>query len=95
MRCMECGSSAVSERSERTVQGYRRFRCRICGKQFNERSAGRLNRTQYSSDVIALVVLWRLRYKLSLRDLAEMFLIRGIVFSIAPSTHRARWWTSG
>ena len=32
-------------------------------------------------DVIALVVLWRLRYKLSLRDLAEMFLIRGFVFS--------------
>jgi putative transposase len=27
------------------------------------------------------VVLWRLRYKLSLRDLAEMFLIRGIVFT--------------
>jgi len=27
------------------------------------------------------VVLWRLRYKLSLRDLPEMFLIRGIVFS--------------
>jgi putative transposase len=40
-----------------------------------------LNRTQYPSDVVALVVLWRLRYKLSLRDLAEMFLIRGIVFS--------------
>ncbi len=52
-----------------------------CGKQFNERSAGSLNRTQYPSDVIALVVLWRLRYKLSLRDLPEMFLIRGIVFS--------------
>jgi hypothetical protein len=31
--------------------------------------------------VIALVVLWRLRYKLALRDLPEMFLIRGIVFS--------------
>jgi transposase-like protein len=30
---------------------------------------------------IALVVLWRLRYKLSLRDLPEMFLVRGIVFS--------------
>jgi transposase-like protein len=27
------------------------------------------------------VVLWRLRYKRSLRDLPEMFLIRGIVFS--------------
>src|ERR1700686_3009003 len=81
MQCMECGSSAVSERPERTIQGYRRFRCGDCGKQFNERSAGLLNRAQYPSDVIALVVLWRLRYKLSLRDLAEMFLIRGIVFS--------------
>jgi transposase-like protein len=40
-----------------------------------------LNRTQYPSDVIALVVLWRLRYKLSLRDLADMFLIRGFVFT--------------
>ena len=31
--------------------------------------------------MIALVVFWRLRYKLSLRDLPEMFLIRGIEFS--------------
>ena len=81
MRCIGCGSTAVSERTERTAQGYRRFRCRACGKQFNERSESLLNRTQYPSDVIALVVLWRLRYKLSLRDLPEMFLIRGIVFS--------------
>jgi putative transposase len=73
---------AVSERPERTVQGYRRFRCRECGKQFNQRCSGILNRTQYPSDVIALVALfWRLRYKLSLRDLPEMFLLRGIEFS--------------
>jgi transposase-like protein len=81
MDCVCCGSAAVTERSERTAQGYRRFRCRECGKQFNERSAGVLNRAQYPSDVIALVVLWRLRYRLTLRDLAEMFLVRGIVFS--------------
>src|SRR5271155_4020741 len=81
MRCPRCQSTAVTERPERTVQGYRRFRCLDCAKQFNERSGGLLNRTQYPSDVIALVVLWRLRYKVSLRDLAEMFLIRGIVFS--------------
>src|ERR671921_271003 len=81
MDCVACGSAAVTERPERTAQGYRRFRCRICGKQSNERSGGRLNRTQYPSDVVALVVLWRLRYKLSLRDLPEMFLVRGLVFS--------------
>ena len=40
-----------------------------------------LNRLQLPTDVVFLVVFWRLRYKLSLRDLAEMFLIRGIVFS--------------
>src|SRR4051812_16483686 len=80
MRCIGCGSAAVTERPERTAQGYRRFRCRSCGKQFNERTGTLLNRAQYPSDVIALVVLWRLRYKLSLRDLPEMFLVRGMVF---------------
>jgi len=81
MRCIGCGSAAVTERPERTAQGYKRFRCRVCGKQFNDRSGTVLNRTQYPSDVIALVVLWRLRYKLSLRDLPEMFALRGMVFS--------------
>jgi putative transposase len=81
MDCVACGSAAVTERPERTARGYRRFRCRGCGKGFNERSGGLLNHAQYPSDVIALVVLWRLRYRLTLRDLSEMFLQRGIVFS--------------
>src|SRR4028119_1075654 len=81
MECVCCGSAAVTERPERTAQGYRRFRCRDCGRQFNERSGGLVNRAQYPSDVIALVVLWRLRYRLTLRDLCEVFLQRGIVFS--------------
>ena len=81
MDCVCCGSAAVTERPECTAQGYRRFRCRECGKQFNERSAGLLNRTQFPSDVIVLVVLWRLRCRLTMRDLSEMFLQRGIVFS--------------
>src|SRR4051794_30848166 len=81
MDCVTCGSAAVTERPERTAQGYHRFRCRECGKQYNEHSGSLLNHTQYPSDVIALVVLWRLRYRLTLRDLAEMFLVRGIAFS--------------
>ena len=81
MRCLACDAPAIWERLERTSRGYRRFRCRACGKQFNERSGGILNRARYPSHVIALVVFWRLRYKLSLRGLPEMFLIRGIEFS--------------
>ncbi|MFC0385566.1 IS6 family transposase [Muricoccus vinaceus] len=81
MGCVDCGSAEVTDRRDRTAQGYQRFRCCACGRGFNERSSGVLNRTQYPSDVIALVVMRRLRYRLTLRDLAEMFLIRGIVFS--------------
>jgi putative transposase len=81
MRCIECEAAAVTMRPEHTAQGYRRFRCRLCGKQWNECTGTLLNRAQYPSDVITLVVLWRLRYKLSLRDLPEMFAVRGMVFS--------------
>jgi putative transposase len=40
MDCIGCGSAAVTERPDLTAQGYHRFRCRDCGRQFNERSDG-------------------------------------------------------
>jgi transposase-like protein len=40
-----------------------------------------LNRLQLPTDVVFLIVLWRLRMKLSLRDLAEILLLRGLGFS--------------
>jgi putative transposase len=64
-----------------TAWGYRRFRCRNCGKQFNERSDGVLNRTCLPSDIIAFVVFCRLRYRLTLRDLSEILLLRGFTVS--------------
>lgn len=44
MRCVACDAAEVTERPGRSAQGYRRFRCQACGKQFNERSGGILNR---------------------------------------------------
>ena len=64
-----------------TAQGYRRFRCRNCGRQFNERSAGVLNRTCLPIEIIAFVVFCRLRYRLTLRDLSEILALRGIEVS--------------
>jgi putative transposase len=81
MQCPCCQASDTNERPERTELGYRRFYCRGCHCEFNERTGTPFNRLQYPSDVVCLVVLWRLRYKLSLRDLAEMFLERGFVFT--------------
>jgi transposase-like protein len=39
------------------------------------------NSSKSHTYVALLVVRWRLRYKLSLRDLAEMFLQRGLEFT--------------
>src|SRR4051812_16849932 len=79
MNCPHCQSSSTAEQEGRTVHGFRRFRCRECGRRYNERTGTVLNRVQVPTDIVFL--FWRLRYKLSLRDLAEMFLIRGLVFT--------------
>jgi putative transposase len=81
MTCPHCESTATTERPDRTELGYRRFRCRNCQRGFNERTGTPFNRLQYPTDVVCLVVLWRFRYKLSLRDLTEMFLQRGLIFT--------------
>jgi putative transposase len=57
------------------------FRCSACHRTFNERTGTPFNFLEYPTDIVLLVVLWRLRYKLSLRDLAEMFLERGFAFT--------------
>jgi hypothetical protein len=77
MDCPHCHSSSTTERAGRTVHDFRRFRCWQCGRRYNKRTGTALNRVP--SDIVFL--FWRLRYKLSLRDLAEVFLVRGTVFT--------------
>jgi transposase-like protein len=48
---------------------------------FNGRTGTMFNHPQCPTDLVLLVVLLRPRYKLSLRDLAEMVLVRGFAFS--------------
>lgn len=81
MMCPHCESTTVTERFDRTELGYRRFRCHHRQRGFNERTGRPFNRLQYPTDVVCLVVVWRFWYKLSLRDLAEMFLQQGITFA--------------
>ena len=81
MSCPHCQSASIVERRGRTVHGFRRYCCRDCRRRFNERTGTVLKRVQLPTDIVFLVVLWRLRYKLSLRDLAEMFLVRGVTFT--------------
>lgn len=81
MNCPHCLSSSTKEQRQKTILGYRIFRCLACKHLFNERTCTPFNFLEYPTDVVLLVVIWRLRYKLSLRDVAEMFLERGWSFS--------------
>ncbi len=81
MPCPHCAATATVEQPRRTALGYRTFRCPICRRVCNERTGTLYNYLQYPTDPVLLVVLWRLRDKLRLRNLAEMLLERGFVFS--------------
>ena len=64
-----------------TDLGYCRFRCRRCGRRFNERTGTPFNHLEFPTDIVFQVVVFRLLFKLSLRDLVRMFLMRGYEFT--------------
>ena len=81
MSCPHCLSTSTSKRKHRTSLGYRTYFCPGCGRRFNRRTGSPFNDLQFPTDVVLLAVLWRLRYKLSFRDVAELLLQRGFVIS--------------
>ena len=89
MTCPHCESPATTKRQGQTSLGSRRFRCRSCGRRFNERSGTPFHDLQYPTDVVLLAVLRRLRYTLSFRDIAEMLLERG--FSVTHHETIREW----
>ena len=88
MPCPRCAATVTTEQLRRTALGYRTFRCRACRRLCTERTGTPYNYLQYPTDIVLLVVLWRLRYKLSLRDLAEMFLGHCQVKLVPDQTRR-------
>ena len=87
MTCPHCESTAAYRQEQRTALGYRRFSCASCHRRFNERTGTPFNDLQFPTDIVLLAVLWRLRYKLGLRDVSELLLQRG--YTISHETIRA------
>ena len=81
-----CQSSDTSRRKRITALGYKTFSCRSCRRRFNERTGTPFNDLQFPTDVVLMAVLWRLRYKLGFRDVAELLLQRG--FEVSHETVR-------
>jgi putative transposase len=81
MSCPHCSFSETTPLSEGTSLGYIRFQCQHCHRTFNERTGTEFNFLEVPTDIVFQVLIWRFRYKLSLRNLAEMFLLRGFQFT--------------
>ena len=81
MVCPHCQSPQLRKLNRLTELGYAVFRCRGCQRKSNERTGTPFNFLELPTDIVFEIVLCRLRYKLSLRNLAEMFLLRGFEFT--------------
>lgn len=81
MSCPHCESANTRLLTTNTELGYRQFYCRLCCRKYNERTGTAFNFLEYPTDLVMLVVLWRLRYTLSLRDVAELCLLRGVTLT--------------
>lgn len=81
MNCPHCNSTHTTQLRRTTELGYPVFRCRECKRTFNERNATPFNFIEVPTDIVFQVLLCRLRYKTSFRDVAEFFLLRGFEFT--------------
>ena len=81
MICPHCQSRELQKLNQTTNLGYSEFRCGECRRKSNERTGTPFNYLELPTDIVFEIVLCWLRYKLSLRNLAEMFLLRGFEFT--------------
>ena len=77
MTCPHCRSRQTRKLNLATDLGYARYQCRSCRRTFHERTGTPFNFLEMPTDIVFQAVLFRLPFKLSLRDLMHLFLIRG------------------
>jgi transposase-like protein len=81
MNCPHCHCTRTTQLQHTTDLGYAVFRCTGCDRTFNERTGTSFNFLEVPTDIVFQVLFCRLRYKLSYRETAELFLLRGFDFT--------------
>ncbi|MBD3885998.1 IS6 family transposase, partial [Phormidium tenue FACHB-886] len=81
MNCPHCSSTHTTRLQRTTDLGYAMYRCKACYRTCNERTGTPFNFIEVPTDIVFQVLLCRFRYKLSFRDIAEFFLLRGFEFT--------------
>jgi len=81
MNCPHCKSSNIYTCKNKTNLGYQQYRCRCCGKQYNERTGTPFNFIEYPNEVVMMALTYYYRYKLSYDDVVEIMMMRGLYLS--------------
>ena len=81
MNCRDCESRNLYQYKKTTALGYKKHRCRDCGKQFNERTGTPFNFIEYPTEVVMIAVHYYYRFKGSLDDVVELMVMRGFHLS--------------
>ena len=81
MNCPSCAATTIKKRTKKTKLGETTFFCPECRHLLNERTGTPFPSREFPTDMVLLAVVWRLREKLRFRDLAEMFLARGLALT--------------
>ncbi len=80
MTCPHCATT-TTELPKRTLLGYHIFRCAACQRQFNERTDTPFNFLEFPTDVVLLVVLWRLLVRHTSFDRYAILIYRTFSYS--------------
>ena len=81
MDCPHCQSKNTKKLLKSTLLGYKKYRCRHCETQFNERTGTKLNFIEYPTAVVMMAVHYYYRFKVSLDDVVELMAMRGFYLS--------------
>jgi putative transposase len=81
MACPFCNSASFTALKKATQLSYKRFQCRSCGKNYNQRTGTPFNYLEYPTEIVFQAAVHYIRYKLSLWDIVEMFQMRGFTFT--------------
>jgi transposase-like protein len=75
--CIYCKGSGIVKNG-RTASGIQEFYCKKCKSYFTSNSNPDYHRSRFDAETMRLTTLWYFRFNLSLRNLAEIMLSRGI-----------------
>lgn len=81
MPCPHCCSNQITKLQSTTPLRSAIFYCKDCHRTFNERTDTPFNFLEFLADIVFQVLLCRLRYRMSCRNVAEFFLVHGFEFT--------------